>query len=51
MNRKILIPGGTGFLGQLLEDFFFKRGDEVRILTRHPKRANEIYWDARKMGD
>lgn len=51
MNRKILIPGGTGFLGQLLETYFSKNGDEVRILTRHPKRANEIYWDAREMGD
>lgn len=51
MNKHVLIPGGTGFLGKLLEVYFTKKGDEVRILTRKPKRENEIFWDARERGD
>jgi uncharacterized protein len=34
---KIAIAGGSGFVGQALSDFFLKNGDDVVILTRHPK--------------
>jgi len=43
---KIIIAAGTGFLGKNLEKYFAEKGNDLYILTRHPKRKNEIYWDA-----
>jgi uncharacterized protein (TIGR01777 family) len=34
-----------------LSNYFHQKGDELKILTRNPKRPNEIYWDARQLGD
>ncbi|MFP3834837.1 TIGR01777 family oxidoreductase [Chryseobacterium sp. SIMBA_028] len=48
---KIIIAGGTGFLGENLEKNFAEKGNQVYILTRTPKRENEIYWDAKNMGE
>nr|WP_246008801.1 TIGR01777 family oxidoreductase [Chryseobacterium lactis] len=48
---KIIIAGGTGFLGENLEQYFTQRGNQVYILTRQPKRENEVYWDAKTIGD
>lgn len=48
---KIVIPGGTGQLGQVLRADFERTGDEVVVLTRKPKAAGEIYWDAKTQGD
>ncbi|MGG7468906.1 TIGR01777 family oxidoreductase [Chryseobacterium arthrosphaerae] len=48
---KILIAGGTGFLGENLEKYFKDKGNQVYILTRQPERENEIYWDARAIGE
>jgi uncharacterized protein (TIGR01777 family) len=48
---KILIAGGTGFLGENLEKYFTEKGNQVYILTRNPKKENEIYWDAETVGD
>ena len=51
--KRILIPGGTGFLGQALKKYFEANNCEVRVLTRTPskKDASEIYWDAKLIGD
>lgn len=46
---KIIIAGGTGFLGENLEQYFEKKGSQVFILTRNPKRQNEMYWDAKNL--
>jgi len=48
---KIIIAGGTGFLGENLEKYFTEKGDQVFILTRKPKRKNEIYWNASELGE
>ncbi|WP_117613472.1 TIGR01777 family oxidoreductase [Chryseobacterium sp. Leaf180] len=48
---KIIIAAGTGFLGKNLEKYFTDQGNEVYILTRNPKRKNEIRWDAKTLGD
>jgi uncharacterized protein len=45
---KIIIAGGSGFLGKSLENHF--QNQEVWILTRNPKRTNEIHWDAQNIG-
>lgn len=47
----ITIAGGSGFLGQVLEDYFTKKGDTVYILTRTVKRNNDIYWNAKDLED
>jgi len=47
---KIIIAAGTGFLGRNLENYFLNTNHEVKILTRNPKRQNEIFWDAKKLG-
>ncbi|MNU19276.1 Epimerase family protein [compost metagenome] len=48
---KIIIAAGTGFLGKNLEKYFTKKGNQVYILTRNPKRKNEILWDAKTLGE
>ncbi|PWN72232.1 TIGR01777 family protein [Chryseobacterium phosphatilyticum] len=48
---KIIIAGGTGFLGENLEKYFTEKGNKVDILTRRPKRKNEIYWNAKTTGE
>nr|WP_315032562.1 TIGR01777 family oxidoreductase [uncultured Chryseobacterium sp.] len=48
---KIIIAGGTGFLGESLEKYFTEKGNQVYILTRTPKRENEIYWNAKTIGE
>ena len=45
MKQKIIIAGGSGFLGQVLETYF-RKTHEVKILTRNPKKENHIFWDA-----
>jgi uncharacterized protein len=45
---KIIIAGGNGFLGKSLENYF--KNDEVFILTRSPKKQNDIYWDTKTLG-
>lgn len=48
---KIIIAAGTGFLGKNLEKYFTEKGNQVYILTRNPKRKNEIGWDAKTLGE
>ena len=47
---KIIIVGGSGFLGTNLAHFFEKKGHQVWILTRNPTSKNEILWDAKNLG-
>lgn len=46
---KIIIAGGSGFLGNALEKFFTERQNKVIILTRNPKKKNDVFWDARNI--
>ena len=43
--KKILIAGGSGFIGSELKNHFLQSGYTVFILTRNPKKENDIYWD------
>lgn len=51
IKKRILIAGGTGFLGEILTDFFRKKGHVVNSLTRHPKKKHEYRWDGKNTGD
>ncbi len=48
--KKILIAGGTGFLGTSLENHFGSKGYDVKILTRNPTKENHVYWDGKTLG-
>ena len=47
---KIVIPGGSGQVGAILERAFTAAGHNVVILTRNPKRPNEVAWDGSTLG-
>lgn len=54
---KIILPGGSGQVGQSLAREFTKRGDQVVILTRAPHQTTGhlptpkyVAWDARTLG-
>lgn len=53
--KKIIIPGGSGFLGQHLANYFSKKGFEIVILSRSekPSKGNIHYkkWDGKTLGD
>lgn len=66
MKRRIILAGGSGFLGDALAKTFLARGNEVIVLTRTPNRENEnklaalcqgaatwreVYWDAKTAGE
>jgi uncharacterized protein len=45
---KIVIAGGKGYLGKVLEKYFTE--EEIVILTRKPEKNNHIYWDGKSLG-
>jgi len=50
---KIIVSGGTGFIGEALVKSLLARGDEVAVLTRNPGRVRAgrgLAWDARTQG-
>jgi uncharacterized protein (TIGR01777 family) len=54
MPSRIILAGGTGFLGQVLTDYFGRRGCEVVSLARGLSRAQTvsktIRWDGETLG-
>jgi len=55
MNKsRIILAGGSGFLGQALAKHFQALGWEVVVLTRSPqanRAAREVRWDAETLGE
>lgn len=53
--KRIILAGGSGFLGQALAKRFSETGSEVIILTRAPRgRAGgvkELSWDGKSLGE
>lgn len=51
---KIVLPGGSGFLGTRLARRLVERGDEVVVLTRGPAAERDgvrfVQWDGRTLG-
>jgi uncharacterized protein (TIGR01777 family) len=52
--KRIVLAGGSGFLGRELAAYFLKSNWEVVILTRSPRKdtggAREVLWDASTLG-
>jgi uncharacterized protein (TIGR01777 family) len=54
VSRRVILAGGSGFLGQLLSRHLEPLGWEPIVLSRRPSsnaRFQEIAWDARTMGN
>jgi len=55
MKTKIILAGGSGFIGQVLADYFTAKGMAVVVLTRNPKQRadaiREVCWDGETVGD
>ncbi|HZY46139.1 MAG TPA: TIGR01777 family oxidoreductase [Anaerolineae bacterium] len=55
MIKRIVIPGGSGFLGQALIDHWAARDYEIVVLTRSSTATNSqarfIQWDGKTLGD
>jgi uncharacterized protein len=54
MNKRIVLAGGSGFLGRIIGQHLQPQGFEVVVLTRRPSAAaafREVAWDGRTLGD
>lgn len=53
-TQRLILAGGTGFLGRALSTYFIDKGWEVVVLTRHPDpsspRCREVFWDGENVG-
>ncbi|MEO1050897.1 MAG: TIGR01777 family oxidoreductase [Bacteroidota bacterium] len=54
--KKIVLAGGSGFLGQILTKHFSALGWKVVILSRSPRKGNEaeiewVVWDGKTQGN
>jgi uncharacterized protein (TIGR01777 family) len=49
---RIVIPGGSGQVGQVLASYFLERGHHVTVLTRGPFTApwQTVHWDGEQIG-
>ncbi|SNS98237.1 hypothetical protein SAMN05216276_10218 [Streptosporangium subroseum] len=47
---KIVIPGGTGQVGAILNRALTAAGHDVVVLTRRPVREREVRWDGETLG-
>lgn len=51
---KLILPGGSGFLGTVLARWFAARGWDIVVLSRRgeaPSSARAVTWDGRTLGD
>lgn len=49
--KRIVLAGGSGFLGRILAEHFRVAGWEAVTLTRRPKREGEVHWDGKTKGE
>ena len=54
-TKRVVIAGGSGFLGRSLTAWLTGRGDRVTVLTRGEPASGEgwehVHWDGRSLGD
>lgn len=53
--KRIILAGGSGFLGRALAAHFLRAGWDVVVLTRSPREdaraGRQVFWDARTRGE
>jgi uncharacterized protein len=53
--QRIILAGGSGFLGSVLAEYFAARGHQIIILTRNPgprrDLARQTAWDGQTLGE
>src|SRR5688572_32779676 len=52
--KRIVVSGGTGYIGSALVEQLIARGDEVTILSRGESRSGKprrVHWDPYVLGD
>lgn len=53
--KKLIIAGGTGFIGQSIIDYYKNNVEEIVVLTRGKEfdkgNVKYVYWDAKNIGD
>lgn len=53
-SPRLILPGGNGFLGRLLTEWFTGRGWDVVVLARRPARdrpgVRDVRWDGETLG-
>src|SRR5205085_11917610 len=54
-ERRVVLAGGSGFLGRALAEEFLRAGYETVVLTRKPlkspARVRQVVWDGRTVGE
>ena len=48
---KVVMPGGTGQVGTILDRALTAQGHDVVVLTRSPTGARQVRWDGSTLGD
>lgn len=51
MKGRVVLAGGSGFLGSHLEQALLARNYEPVVLTRSPRKPNQVEWDGKTPGD
>src|SRR3989442_15492603 len=55
MRNRIVVAGGSGFIGRLLTDRLVSGNNDVIVLTRSPgpaaQQIRQLGWDGRTLGD
>src|SRR5438309_3479295 len=49
-RNRIILAGGTGFLGKILRHHLAAAGFDIVLLTRKPSAPHETHWDGRTLG-
>ncbi|MDB4983233.1 MAG: Cell division inhibitor [Myxococcales bacterium] len=49
-TKKVILAGGSGFLGRALARALMEQGYEPIVLTRKPSDPHDVLWDGRTLG-
>ncbi|RYG74610.1 DUF1731 domain-containing protein [bacterium] len=50
-KKRVVLAGGSGFLGRALQADLESAGYETVVLTRSPRRVGDVRWDGKTVGE